>query len=63
LDFFEKAWKVRKAPKEKFVSSKELWDSKNCPPQMLQPHFEASVKMRLALPKVGTWSPPRLPKL
>jgi len=28
-----------------------------------QPHFEASVKMRLALPKVGTWSPQRLPKL
>jgi hypothetical protein len=27
-----------------------------------QPHFEASVKMRFALPKVGTWSPPRLPK-
>jgi len=22
-----------------------------------QPHFEASVRMRLALPKVGTWSP------
>ncbi len=30
---------------------------------MLQPHFEASVKMRLALPKVGTWSPLGLPKL
>jgi len=28
-----------------------------------QPHFEASVRMRLALPKVGTWSPPKLPKL
>jgi hypothetical protein len=28
-----------------------------------QPHFEASVRMRLALPKVGTWSPPGLPKL
>jgi len=25
-----------------------------------QPHFEASVRMRLALPKVGTWSPPGL---
>jgi hypothetical protein len=22
-----------------------------------QPHFEASVRMKLALPKVGTWSP------
>jgi hypothetical protein len=30
---------------------------------MSQPHFEASVRMRLALPKVGTWSPPGLPKL
>jgi len=29
---------------------------------MSQPHFEASVKMRLTLPKVGTWSPPRLPQ-
>jgi hypothetical protein len=29
---------------------------------MSQPHFEASVKMRLALPKVGTWSPPELPR-
>jgi hypothetical protein len=28
-----------------------------------QPHFEASVKMRLALPKMGTWSPSGLPKL
>jgi hypothetical protein len=30
---------------------------------MSQPHFEASVRMRLTLPKVGTWSPPRLPEL
>jgi len=30
---------------------------------MSQPHFEASVKMKLALPKVGSWSPPGLPKL
>jgi len=28
-----------------------------------QPHFEASGRMRLALPKVGTWSPPGLPQL
>jgi hypothetical protein len=28
-----------------------------------QPHFEASVRMKLALPKVGTWSPSGLPKL
>jgi hypothetical protein len=30
--------------------------------QMSQPHFEASVKMRLTLPKMGTWSPSRLPQ-
>jgi hypothetical protein len=28
-----------------------------------QPHFEANVRMRLTLPKVGTWSPPGLPRL
>jgi hypothetical protein len=28
---------------------------------MSQPHFEASVKMRFTLPKVGTWSPLGLP--
>jgi hypothetical protein len=27
-----------------------------------QPHFEASVRMKLTLPKVETWSPPGLPK-
>jgi hypothetical protein len=27
-----------------------------------QPHFEVSVNMKLTLPKVGTWSPPGLPK-
>jgi hypothetical protein len=26
-------------------------------------HFEASVKMKLTLPKVGTWSPFGLPKI
>jgi hypothetical protein len=25
--------------------------------RMSQPHFETSVKMKLTLPKVGTWSP------
>jgi hypothetical protein len=29
---------------------------------VLQPHFEASVRMKLTLPKVGTWSPSKLPK-
>jgi len=29
---------------------------------MLQPHFRLSVRMKLTLPKVETWSPPRLPK-
>jgi hypothetical protein len=32
------------------------------PSVMSQPHFKASVKMKFTLPKVGTWSPPRLPK-
>jgi hypothetical protein len=30
---------------------------------MSQPHFEASVRMKLTLPKVGTWSPPGLLKI
>jgi hypothetical protein len=30
---------------------------------MLQPHFEVSVRMRLTLPKVGTWSPLGLSRL
>ncbi len=30
--------------------------------QMLQPHFGLSVKMKLTLPKVGTWSSLGLPK-
>jgi hypothetical protein len=29
---------------------------------LLQPHFEASVRMKFTLPKVGTWSPLGLPK-
>jgi len=29
---------------------------------MSQPHFVASVRMILTLPKVGTWSPPGLPQ-
>jgi hypothetical protein len=32
-------------------------------PPLSQPHFEASVRMKLTLPKVGTWSPPGLPKI
>jgi hypothetical protein len=32
-------------------------------PHVSQLHFEASVRMKLVLPKVGTWSPPGLPKL
>jgi len=30
---------------------------------MSHPHFEASVRMKLALPKVRTWSPLGLPKI
>jgi hypothetical protein len=29
---------------------------------MSQPHFGLSVRMKLTLPKVGTWNPPGLPK-
>jgi hypothetical protein len=28
---------------------------------MSQPHFEGSVRLPLTLPKMGVWSPPRLP--
>jgi hypothetical protein len=30
--------------------------------KLSQPHFGLSVRMKLTLPKVGTWSPSRLPK-
>jgi hypothetical protein len=30
---------------------------------MSQPHFGLSVKVKPTLPKVGTWSPPGLPKI
>jgi hypothetical protein len=30
---------------------------------MSQPHFDASVRMKLTLPKVGTWSPSGLSKI
>jgi hypothetical protein len=29
---------------------------------MSQPHFGISVRMKLTPPKVGSWSPPGLPK-
>jgi hypothetical protein len=31
--------------------------------KLSQPHFEASVRMKLTFPKVGTWSPLGLPKI
>jgi hypothetical protein len=31
--------------------------------ELSQPHFGLSVRMKLTLPKVGTWSPPGLPKI
>ncbi len=34
-----------------------------CRSDMSQPHFGQSVRMKLTLPKVETWSPPRLPQL
>jgi hypothetical protein len=33
-----------------------------CATNMSQPHFGINVRMKLTLPKVGSWSPPRLPK-
>jgi hypothetical protein len=36
--------------------------AKNSWPNLSEPQFEASVRMRLALPKVGTWSPLKLPQ-
>jgi hypothetical protein len=42
----------------------KIWESIGTPtPKMSQPHFEVSVRMRLTLPKVGTWSPLGLPQL
>jgi hypothetical protein len=36
----------------------KMWDKE----KLSQPHFEASVRMKLTFPKVGTWSHPGLPK-
>jgi hypothetical protein len=33
------------------------------PTALLQPRFGISVRMKLTLPKVGSWSPSRLPKI
>ncbi len=33
-----------------------------CTSMLSQPHFEANVRMKFTFPKVGTWSPPGLPK-
>jgi len=38
-----------------------LWAFDFC--LLSQLHFEASVRMRLTFPKVGTWSPSGLPQL
>ncbi len=49
--------------KHSFVILKLSSGRVSCGHLLSQPHFEASVRMRLALPKVGTWSSPRLSKL
>jgi hypothetical protein len=36
--------------------------SKKKKAKLSQPHFGLSVRMKLILSKVGTWSPPGLPK-
>jgi hypothetical protein len=37
-------------------------NTKSAQTMLSQPHFEASVRMKLTLPKMGTWSPSGLPK-
>ncbi len=51
--------------KNEFASSKMDFLGHVLPREgvMSQPHFEASVRMRLTLPTMETWSPPGLPKL
>jgi hypothetical protein len=39
-----------------------VWLDFSISPHMSQPHFEASVRMKLTLPKVGIWSHSGLPK-
>jgi len=43
----------------KIITTKKL---KKIGHNMSQPHFGLSVRMKLTLPKVGTWSPPGLLK-
>ncbi len=44
-----------------FIKSKKTFFK--LPSFVSQPHFGASVRMQLALPKVGIWSPSGLPKI
>jgi hypothetical protein len=45
-----------------YSSSKHSLRRNDAPP-MSQPHFGISVRMKLTLPKVGSWSSPGLPKI
>jgi hypothetical protein len=47
-----KAWKFKM---KNILMQKMFWHLVS--PDLSQPHFEASVRMRLALLKVGTWTP------
>jgi len=38
------------------------WVCLHCTLEVLQPHFEGNVRMKLTLPKLGLGSPPGLPK-
>jgi len=58
LSYFPESW--AKYKKIKFV---HFVGPNNTPPTLLQPHFEASVGMRLTFPKLGIWSPLGLPQL
>jgi hypothetical protein len=57
LSYFFESW--AKYKEFKFVPLVRLDNT----PLMSQPHFEASVRRRLTLPKVGIGSPPRLSQL
>jgi len=58
LTFMPTLWKVSSAYQFCWI-----WNIWLVVAHLLQPHFEASVRMKLTLPKVGTWSPPGLSQL
>jgi hypothetical protein len=53
-------WKIDTPSTQKLINLEAKLISKRL---LSQPHFEASVRMKLTLPKVGTWSPLGLSKI